>query len=260
MKRIILLILTVSLLFSCKSKQKVLASKPDTSNVENASMENVIKNHYAIRRDFKTAYFKANADYSDAKQSLSVSADIRIKKNEIILVSIKFLGFTVAKAIITPTQVRYYEKTSGKFFEGDFKTLSNWLGTDLDFQKVQNILLGQAIDNLSEGKYKLSMEENLPKLEDISKENFIKSFVFDVNSFLLNRQEIIQKNPSRILKIDYLNYKTYPESIIPGELLIFANQEDKTTTISVVYKNATFNEELTYPYSVPNGYEQIKIN
>ena len=170
------------------------------------------------------------------------------------------MGFAVAKALITPTQVKYYEKTSGKYFEGDYKTLSNWLGTDLDFQKVQNMLLGQAMDNLSEGKYNLSMEENLPKLEDNSKGNFKKSFVFDVNSFWLNRQEITQQTPLRTLKVNYSNYKSYPESVIPGELLIFANQENKTTTISVAYKNATFNEELTYPYSVPNGYEQIKIN
>ena len=258
--RIILLILTISLLFSCKSKQKVLNSKPNISIVENASVLNIIKNHYAIKRDFKTAYFKANVDYTDAKQSVSVSADIRIKKDEIILVSVKFLGFAVAKALITPTQVKYYEKTSGKYFEGDYKTLSNWLGTELDFQKVQNMLLGQAIDNLSEGKYNLSMEENLPKLEDNSKGNFKKSFVFDINSFWLNRQEITQQTPLRTLKVNYSNYKSYPESVIPGELLIFANQENKTTTISVAYKNATFNEELTYPYSVPNGYEQIKIN
>ncbi|WP_309607942.1 DUF4292 domain-containing protein [Flavobacterium sp.] len=258
--RVILLLLSITLLFSCKSKQKVIDSKPDTSIVTNASVENVIKNHYAVKRDFKTAYFKADVDYSDPKQSLNVSADIRIKKDEIILVSVKFLGFTVAKAMITPTQVRYYEKTSGKFFEGDYKTLSNWLGTELNFQKVQNMLLGQTIDNLSEGKYTLTMDQNMPKLEDNLEGKFKKSFVFDVNSFWLNSQEITQKIPLRTLKVNYSNYKSYPESVIPGELLIFANQENKTTTIEVKYKNATFNEELTYPYSVPNGYEQIKIN
>ena len=179
--RIILLILTISLLFSCKSKQKVLNSKPNISIVENASVLNIIKNHYAIKRDFKTAYFKANVDYSDPKQSISVSADIRIKKDEIILVSVKFLGFAVAKALITPTQVKYYEKTSGKYFEGDYKTLSNWLGTELDFQKVQNMLLGQTIDNLSEGKYTLTMDQNMPKLEDNLEGKFKKYFVFDVN-------------------------------------------------------------------------------
>ncbi|MFM9989454.1 DUF4292 domain-containing protein [Flavobacterium sp.] len=257
MRRIIPFLLVLALL-SCKSKQKIIAPQPVTSGTT-ATVSNIIKNHYAIKRDFKTAYIKANIDYADEKQSLSFSADIRIKKDEIILVSIKMIGITMAKAIITPTQVRYYEKIGGKFFEGDYNTLSNLLGTDLDFQKAQNMLLGQAIDDLSKGNYSLSMEEGSPKLEETSEENFNKGYVFDINSFWLKRQEIIQKTPERKMMVNYSNYNLYPECVLPGELLIFANQDNKTTNITIEYKNATFNEDLTFPYSVPGGYDQIKL-
>ena len=257
MRKIIPLILVLAL-FSCKSKQKIIAPQPITAGIT-ATVSNVIQNHYALKRDFKTAYIKANVDYTDEKQSLSLSADIRIKKDEIILISVKMIGITMAKAIITPTQVRYYEKIGGKFFEGDYKTLSNLLGTDLDFQKAQNMLLGQAIDDLSKGNYSLSMEEGSPKLEEISNENFNKSYLFDGNSFWLKRQEITQKTPERKLMVNYSNYNLYPECVLPGELLIFANQDNKTTNITIEYKNATFNEELTFPYSVPSGYKQIKL-
>jgi Domain of unknown function (DUF4292) len=253
----LLLILT---LFSCKSKQKVITPTDIATTVSDETVSNIIKNHYAVKRDFKTAYIKAGVDYEDPKQSLSLSADIRIKKDEVILVSAKFLGITMAKAIITPTQVRYYEKMGGKYFDGDFKTLSNWLGTDLDFAKVQNMLLGQTIDDLSKAKYNVVNEENSPKLEEISAENFSKAFVFLPDTFLLKRQEITQKTPQRKLLVNYPNYKTYQECIIPAELLIFANQNNQTTNITIEYKNATFNEEMTFPYSVPSGYEQIKIN
>lgn len=258
MRRIIPIIV-LALLFSCKAKQKLVEPKEIAATASNETASNIIKNHYALKRDFKTAYVKADIDYVDAKQSLSLSADIRIKKDEIILVSVKMLGITMAKAIITPTQVRYYEKLGGKFFEGDYKTLSNWLGTDLDFQKVQNMLIGQAMDDLSKGEYLVVSEDNSPKLEDKSGGNFAKAFVFDGSNFSLNRQEITQQTPERKLLVNYLNYKTYPESIIPGELLIFAKQEDKTTSISIGYKNATFNEDLSFPYSVPGGYDQIII-
>jgi hypothetical protein len=50
----------------------------------------------------------------------------------------------MAKASITPTSVSYYEKIKGTYFEGDFSALSQWLGTDLDFNKIQNMLLGEA--------------------------------------------------------------------------------------------------------------------
>ena len=254
------ILILLLLLVSCKSTQKIIPSQTSIANTKNETVASIIKNHYALKSDFKTAYFKANIDYTDAKQSMSLSSDIRIKKDEIILVSVKLFGIVMAKAIITPTQVRYYEKINGKFFDGDYKTLSNWLGTDLDFQKVQNMMLGKAMDDLSKGEYAMTIVENEPKLEEITKDKFIKSYLFEPSSFWLTTQEINQLSPARNLKVNYLNYKNYPEAILPGELLIFAMQNDQKTDITIVYKNATFNEELNFPYSVPSGYEQITIN
>jgi Domain of unknown function (DUF4292) len=253
-------ILLLMALVSCKSTQKIIPTEAPLGNSKNETVSSIIKKHYALKSDFKTAFFKANIDYADDKRSMSLSSDIRIKKDEIILVSVKLLGIVVAKAIITPTQVRYYEKINSKFFEGDYKTLSNWLGTDLDFQKVQNMMLGRAMDDLSTGQYTMTMVENAPKLEAINKEKLTKSYLFEPNFFWLTAQEINQLSPSRNLKVNYLNYKNYTEAILPGELLIFAMQNDQKTDITITYKNATFNEELNFPYSVPSGYEQITIN
>jgi hypothetical protein len=38
------------------------------------------------------------------------------------------------------------------YFEGDFSALSQWLGTDLDYNKIQNLLVGEALDDL-QSKY-----------------------------------------------------------------------------------------------------------
>jgi hypothetical protein len=38
-----------------------------------------------------------------------------------------------------------HEKINNSYFEGDFSSLSQWLGTDLDYSKIQNLLLGQAM-------------------------------------------------------------------------------------------------------------------
>jgi len=258
MKRILIIILFAVLFVSCKAKKVALPTEVSTT-VSNETVSNIIANHYAVKRDFKTAYIKADIDYADPKQSLGLAADIRIKKDEIILVSVKMLGITMAKALITPTQVKYYEKLNGKYFEGDYKMLSNWLGTDLDFQKVQNMLIGQTIDNLAKGKYNVVNEEENPKLEEISEGNFAKAFVFEPATFWLKKQEIKQFSPERKLLVNYTHYNSYPECIFPQELAIFAIQGDKTTTIAIQNKNVAFNEELTFPYSVPNGYEQMII-
>lgn len=259
MKKFVCLFVLTSLFVSCKAQQRAVAPVEETGVVVNETVANIISNHNAISSNFKTAYIKSDVDYKDDKQSVSLSADIRIKKDEIILVTVKMFGFTGAKALLTPTEVKYYEKMGGKFFEGDYKMLSDWLGTDLNFQKVQNLLLGKAMDNLNDGKYTATTEENSPKLEEIPNGNFIKSFLFDASNFALKRQEIKQVAPERKMIANYSNYKSSPEVLLPMELAIFAIQGEKTTSIAIENKNVSFNEELTFPYSVPSGYQQIKI-
>ncbi len=151
-------------LISCKSK-KVLV---DVATKNGISSEEIIKNYSNNKLDFSTLYIKANAQYKDKNQSQNVSAEIKIKRDEKILISIRFLGITMAKALITPESVQYYEKINGKYFEGNYEMLSQWLGTDLDFKKVQNMLLGQTIDSLQHTKYKESQIDKLYKLEDIT--------------------------------------------------------------------------------------------
>jgi hypothetical protein len=154
-KKYIALLVLISI-YSCKSKQVLLT---ETKPEKDLTADKIIESANLVKNDFSTLYIKSSASYKDENQSQNVSAEIKIKKNEKILISIRLLGITMAKALITPTEVKYYEKINGNYFDGDFKALSQWLGTDLDFQKIQNMLLGQSFDPLKKGNYKVTLEE-----------------------------------------------------------------------------------------------------
>lgn len=244
-------------LVSCKAKAKVVSG--NSTDMNSMSAERIIKNHYANKNDFKTLYIKSNVKYSDDKQNQNLTAEIKIKKDEQILVSIRFLGITMAKALITPSSVSYYEKMGGTYFEGDFSKLSQWLGTDLDYNKVQNILIGQAMDDLTKGNYQDSLIDQVYRLENTSKNNTKKYFFFDKDNFLLNKQEIAQIAENRKIEVSYSDYKMYNESQIPSDIAINAEQDKGKTEINLGYSTITMNEELTFPYSVPSGYKRISI-
>jgi hypothetical protein len=255
MNRILFILILAAVSVSCKSKH-LLAS---TGANETISAQKIIDNHYSNKFDFSTLYIKANAKYRDENQSQGVTAEIKIKKNEKILVSVRFLGITMAKALITPESVQYYEKINGSYFEGDYGTLSKWLGSDLDFDKVQNMLLGKALDNLNRSNYKASISEKLYKLVDTKETTTKKEYFFESEQFLVKKQEITQPQQSRRLMIAYPEYQKLEDLFFPLELNIQANHEDKSTTIDVDYKSISVNEEFTFPYSVPSGYERIYI-
>ncbi|MGX7667807.1 DUF4292 domain-containing protein [Flavobacterium pedocola] len=252
----ILVALGLILLVSCKSKQNLVSEQTAANST---SLSAVINGHYANKKDFKTANFKASAHYEDSKQSQNVTAEVRIKKDEKILIIIRFFGITMAKAMITPENVSYYEKINGKYFEGNYKLLSNWLGTDLDFQKVQNLLIGQAIDDLTRGKYQESIESGLHVLKTGEQEDIEKLFMFEGANFLLKKEIVNQKSEERSVEVSYPSHQESPKGIYPTEIFIEALQKDKVT-IKINYNTVTFNEDLSFSYDVPEGYEQIFID
>jgi hypothetical protein len=250
-----LAIFTILLFASCKPKA-VLAEGSANNTI---AADKIIESHYNNKSNFSTLYIKASAHYEDANNTQNVSAEIKIKKDEKILVSIRVLGITMAKALITPTSVQYYDKLGNKYFEGDYAGLSKWLGTDLDFQKVQNLLIGKAIDDLHKGKYVVSIMEKLYKLQS-NVGNSENSFYFEADNFLIKRQEINQPTLDRTLQVVYPDFKKYDEAILPLALSINARQKENKTNINIEYKNSTFNEDLSFPYNVPEGYERIYID
>lgn len=255
-------ILSVVFLTSCKSKAVLVDSnsKPTVTIDENAiSSQKIIENHYNNKSDFSTLYIRSSAKYRDEKQSQNVSAEIKIKKGEKILVSIRFLGITMAKALITPNEVKYYEKLNGTYFEGDYASLSEWLGTDLDFNKIQNMLVGKPIDDLTQQNYVYELTDKFYKLSTV-KDKTEKAFSFESKNYLLKKQEISQPEKDRTFTVNYPNFQDFASAILPANLQINAMQKKGKTEISIDYNSVTFNEDLSFPYSVPDGYDRIFIN
>ena len=243
-------------LVSCKSKAVVVGEKP---KVDVIKAKSIIENHYNNKTDFSTLYIKSKVHFENEKQNQNVTAEIKIKKDEQILISIRFLGITMAKALITPTAVNYYEKMGGTYYEGDFSKLSQMLGTDLDFTKFQNLLLGQAIDDLKKGKYNETIVDGNYRLDDVLDSIIKKTFYLDAEKFLIQKQEISQIAEGRMIQVAYSNNRDYDGLNIPQTINIDAYQNSKKTEINFDFDTVNLNEELSFPYSVPNGYKRIII-
>ena len=257
MKKYIALVLMSVFMISCKSKAVAVQN---TGNTEVVKKDNkVIEKHYDNKLDFKTLYIKAAARYVDEKQSQNVTAEIRIEKDKQILISVRFLGITMAKALITPTAVSYYEKINSTYYEGDFTSLSQWLGTELDYSKVQNLLVGEALDDLRKGKYTQTIVENLIRLEDEKQTNLKKTFFLEPEKYLVQKEQISQATENIMLEIKYADAKVFDQGTLPTSIEINAIQPKGKTDINLNYNNISFNEELSFPYSVPGGYKKVLI-
>ena len=259
MKKSVILLLSMLTLAATGCKTKQLATVAEGTAEGDRNSKEIIAGHYKNPENYKTLLIKADAAYKDSKQSLGFSTEIRIDKDKRILVMGRYLGFTVAKALITPEEVTYYVTLNNTYFKGNYEVLSRWLGTNLDYNKVQNLLTGEALYDLTKGSYKSSVEDGKYKLTGKESGDIIKEFLFEGSNYLLKKQHIAQGGQQpRSVDVTYPGHTEYPQAIVPVAVKIEAEQKDKVN-IDIEYASVKFDEKLSFPYEVPEGYEQIFV-
>ncbi len=242
------------LVFSCKSNKIVSDRKLDS----NISAKAVIKTHYQNHLDFNTLSGKLKITYSDGESSQGVSVSLRMKKDEAIWMSAP-LG--MVKAYITPGRVSFYNKLQNEYFDGDFSYLSKVLGTKLDFDKLQNLLLGQALFDMRQGKYNLSVShENYELKPKKPMEIFKILFQVEPINFKIASQQLSQPMQNRSLDIRYKNYQKINKWILPNEILILAIEHTKRNEITIEYRNIEFDRPVNFPYKIPKGFNEIILD
>ncbi len=256
LKRLLYLFIVLLAITSCKSSKIT-----DTNTGLGMSAKKVIKNHYNNAFDKETITAKLKVKYSGKSNLPGVTASLRIKKDETIWVSLTKFGFPVGKVLITPNRVTYYEKINRTYFDGDFSLLSNWLGTELNFEKVQNLLFGQAILNLKDEKFLLDLHKDKYQLTP-KKKNDLFSILFLINpiNFKINSQKINQKEENKTLTINYNNYTKIDNEVFPKEIHIIASDTQNTSSIDVNYKSIVFNSPVSFPFKIPKHYKRIVLD
>jgi len=242
------------LLSSCGGGTKIIT---DTSRL---SVNDIISNHNTANPNFKTLAGRVQVAYEDNKKQQSITASLRIEKDKIIWIKASILGITLAKVLITPERVSYYESISNTYFEGDFAFLSDLLGTDIDFKKAQDILLGQSIFNLDASRYKSEMVLDRLKLQPRRQaKNFIYSIFLNTDNFKISAETLSQPDDKRILDVRYDDYRFIEGAYYPSIIEINAYEKDSKTKIRLKFRKIDLNVDVRFPFNIPKGYEEIQF-
>jgi len=225
------------------------------------ALKSIINAHRAATPKFSTMASRIKVAYEDDKQRQNITVSLRIQKDEKIWMKASILGITMAKALITQDRVSYYETISNTYFDGDITLISNWLGTDLNFEKTQAILLGQSIFGLDNATYTASVSENRYKLEPLRQPaNFIHSLLLNPNNFKVNSGTVFQPTDDRQLLIAYGDYQELEGSFYPSVIKINSMEGDSRTNIAVNYRKINLNVSVSFPFEIPKGYEEIQLS
>lgn len=246
--------LIVLVLTSCGGAKKI-------TNIEEASAKQVIAAHNAAKPDFKTLAGRMKLVYETEDKLQSITVSLRMEKDKNIWIKASILGITISKVLITPTRVSYYETIGKTYFEGDFALLGEWLGTPINFQQTQNLLLGQSIFTLNPSDYNTEIFQNkfklLPKQQP---ENFIHSLFLNPENFKIASETLSQPNDERLLSIRYGDYQELEGQFYPQSIMINTSEKGEATKIEINYRKIDLNANVSFPFDIPQGYEEIQLN
>ena len=241
-------------MFGCKTTKTVSS---DGEIASNFSAKQLIKKNAKTIANFKTLTARVKADYSQKDESKGATISLRMEKDKTIWMS---APFSMAKVLITPEKVSFYNKLDNTYFDGDFKLISDFVGTDLDFEKVQNILLGEALFNLKKEDYEASTHENSYLLKPKNPHAFFEIYyLLNPTHFKIDSQQFTQPKENRHLQIDYKNYQEVDKQTLPKNIKIIAFESNDETIIELEYKSVTLNENIRFPFRIPSGYKEIEI-
>lgn len=252
--KIVLFIFAVSVFVGCKSAKSLTSVGTVKDNI---TAKQLIKENQKQTAYFKTLHAKVKIDFTDGDKSNGVTVNFRMEKDKVIWLSAP-LG--AARVMITPEKVSYYNKLENEYFDGDYSLLSELLGVDLDFIKVQNLLLGEALFDLDEGVYLASNNDISYILQPQDQKPIFEIFyLLNPGHYKLDSQQLSQSLQKRFLQIDYKIYQLVNKKIFPEVVNIIAVEDNSEVKIDLEFKSVTLNDHLRFPFEIPSGFKEIEL-
>jgi len=257
MKKILIFSILLSFALSaCGGSKKVAGS-----DFENLALKNILASHEAAEPEFKTLAARMYVVYEDDDRSQGITVSMRMEKDKAIWMKAQVAGLvTVAKVLITPDRVQFYESINSQYFDGDFALLSDFLGTKIDFEKAQAILLGQSIFDLDASKLNVSPLATTLKIEPKTQsQNFIYSILLNASNFKVASANLSQPQDNRLLSLRYGDYEKIEDGFYPSSVELNASEKEKKTKVEITYRKIDLNVPVNFAFDIPEGYEKIDL-
>jgi hypothetical protein len=279
-----LILLTVLLAAgSCRSKKQVegntAVTPPDNCGLANKNARTLSAEMKQKEFSFTSLSAKLDCEAHMDSTEQKFDVNLRIKRDSMIWLNITdpVLGIRVARAIITPDSVKFvnFFSSPNKCFQGDFAYISKMLNTDLDYDIIQAILVGNSVAFYED-------DEKLHASVDQAKCNYILSTVRKRRLRKAMEGQREPKEPLQNITIDpksmkimevlfrdfennrnfnalYSEFEPVDSVAFPHKAVFTISDAAKKASIDVKYGKVTTNKQLTFPFSIPDDCEPIQF-
>lgn len=247
---------SIALLTACKSV-RVLPNKAPVKRVDLKVLTTEIAK---AEENINTFRARIKAVYNDQKRKQQVNVNFRLDNGKTFWMSANML-IPIAKLLVTPEEVQFYEKFQKTYYKGNINFLNQQLGSNFTFQDLQNIFLGNPVTDLRKVKVERISHPRYYVLTPKEKgQRFRPTYFFDPVNFRLVEQRFLVAGTAQSLSIKYTNNQQLEGKIVPKNIEISTFDGNNFLQLSLEYLRVDFPKNLTTPFSIPSGYKKIELN
>jgi hypothetical protein len=257
------------MLFSCRSTKKIqqaihkktevaeivaLSTHTDTLRIINSLLDSISIRQYS----YNTFSAKIKVEYKNENgKQPDFIANIRMQKDSLIWMSIgSEIGLEGLRVLIDKDSIRVIDKIENTYQVRPLISIKDISQLPFQLTDLQNILVGSPVffnkDSI------LSYSNNAGVYNILCSDVQFRHLLSVNNNFLLEKSKLDDVSPllSRTASISYKDYENKSGFYFSTlrEILI-ATQTNMDITLK--FKDYKFNEELTYPFSVPKKFKRI---
>ncbi len=260
-------------LYGCKSKKNLGYERPE-GQTDKFLGQKLAENDF----EFETLSYRLAVDTELKEDKKSFKVSMRMRKDSAIWSTITFLGRPVIITLITPDTVKYIDKIRKEYFIGDVDYLNRVMGSEITFDMLQDLLVGDAIGadsldaNSDRQKYDTSIDSVFYLAASHSKRkirkaleegadseiDYIYRYWLDPVSYQMNRQMVNKLSDTTSIEVGYSEYLEVGEQLFPGKEVITITSPRDTGYIEMEVSKVKYNEEVTFPFRVGSKYTRIK--
>jgi hypothetical protein len=207
--------------------------------------------------NFEYLQAKSKIKYDDGIQSFNANANIRIRQDSAIWISISSTGVEVIRAIIQKDSIYVIDRISKVFREWTFDSLKSTYNIDLDYNMVQSLLVGNLMKSRNNND-KVVKEDEFFILKQNNNNLAIENYV-NSKTMKIEKVNLLEQPSSSSLEIKYEDFQFNDAMLFPYKNSVFLtykkNNSDLTSYINLDFSKVTINEKkMKFPFNVPNRY------
>ena len=232
---------------------------PDSAPIENVNIKRLTKKINTAAPSFKNFRSRLRVTYNDGKREQQLNINLRMANNKTIWMSATML-IPIAKLMITPKELQFYEKFQKTYFKGKLDFINAQFNTNFGYQELQNILMGLPAIDLEENRWKQVSHPSLYVLTNKSKDNpYQPTLFFDPSNFRIAEQRFFIPGTANVLSVKYPEYQRANNKIVPKRIELSFFDGQQLMSVALELTRADFPSKITFPFNVPRGYQPIEL-